>query len=708
MSAYDAVLKNELNWFLLYYPNRNVDELALYAFGADGLEEFKTKIDPQDAEQALIGFLRADSDDVQVIPDHISDEQEGEEDEDDVEAKYVLISYVPRGVLGVRRARAQVHTRRLGMIFKKHDAVLTVDDCSQLTNAAIAHTLAEPDPSLLTFSASGAGNFSPPPPQLDTNITPTAGSVIYIASPQGSPTSYQPQPQPQPHHHQSLTLTAAEMGRSYSQPTADYPATNTKPTNLMDLNRVKRSFSETYSPRPIITEPSAGTSPPSGGGHHKLGSNMFSQFLRRKKKRSGSGSAIWRGRNDVDESQESEDSMPPPTPPKDKGIYAGALPPAVVPRRRDSEEDTIMEKERDYGHNDYTDDLVYVREYEPLALTSGLATISESSFRYMRSVSEFAVVSHEEVGSGRPGIGDRDVVVIRPEEFGGYGDKPLPQPGGQHLGISTLKKGKWAEPQGLSAIRDPAERARVRMEQQRQKEEEEREVLRIEEERQEKMKRKKEKLMRREEEEAERRKVAIQAEALRVAAERRRKEEEERREEERKAQERVERKRVEKQRRIEEHLRLEEWRRKQARIAEESARAEEEARRREERERREKILRVEGEVKEKAKEGSVAGWVTIQTDESVVWRRKYYKFAPNTFYFYRNPKDLTQAMDRLEVRGAVKALKEPKDGYEDLKAIPFSFAIEFHDRAPWAMFADSEEEKFKLLGLLQYAAGLDA
>lgn len=50
-------------------------------------------------------------------------------------------------------------------------------------------------------------------------------------------------------------------------------------------------------------------------------------------------------------------------------------------------------------------------------------------------------------------------------------------------------------------------------------------------------------------------------------------------------------------------------------------------------------------------------------------------------------------VDRLDVRGAVKGLKEPKDGYEDLEAIPFSFAVEFKDRGPWSMFADSEEEK---------------
>lgn len=458
---------------------------------------------------------------------------------------------------------------------------------------------------------------------------------------------------------------------------------------------------------------------------------MFSQFLRRKK-RSGSAAAAM-GPSDVDESQESEDSMPPPTPPKDKGIYATMALPSSAERRGEREErekageyayvrflfvpllneNGMTDSHRDDSPHAHTPEREY--EHEPLALAPGLATISESSLRNTRSVSEFAVVSHEEVG-GRPSGGEVDVVVIRPEEFGRYGDKPLPpygQPQRQQQqpqwGINTLKKGKWAEPQGLSAIRDPAERARLRMELQKQKEEEEKEMLRAEEMRQERIRREKAELMRREEEEAERRKAAIQAEALRVAAERRRREELERQEEERKARERQERKRIEKQKRIEEHLRLEEWRREQQRIAEETARMEEEARRKGEEERKSKILKAEDEVKQKAREGAMTGWVTIQTDDSVVWRRRYYKFAPNTFYFYRSPKvrvsfiavrtwlmhgqDLTQTVDKLDVRGAVRALKEPKDGYEDLEAIPFSFAIEFHDRGAWSVFADSEEEK---------------
>lgn len=95
--------------------------MALYAYGADGLEELKTKIDPSNTEQVLIGFLRADD---MSIPEsefyggqgfdyhhHHHQQQQQQQQlrarrrEASVrdEVKYVLISYVPKDVFGVRR-----------------------------------------------------------------------------------------------------------------------------------------------------------------------------------------------------------------------------------------------------------------------------------------------------------------------------------------------------------------------------------------------------------------------------------------------------------------------------------------------------------------------------------------------------------------------------------------------------------------------------
>lgn len=56
--------------------------------------------------------------------------------------------------------------------------------------------------------------------------------------------------------------------------------------------------------------------------------------------------------------------------------------------------------------------------------------------------------------------------------------------------------------------------------------------------------------------------------------------------------------------------------------------------------------------------------------------------------------DMNQVLDTLELRGQLRGLREWNEGYEDLKAIPHSFAIEFKDgRSPWSMYSDSEEDK---------------
>lgn len=229
--------------------------------------------------------------------------------------------------------------------------MLSAEEISQLTNTAIAHILAEPDPSLLTFSGpAGVGPSSPP---LSKPYTSTAGrSDFYnIPEPVGSPAAYQQQQHPHP-------LTATGMGRSFSQPVP--PVHNDSQMNnprgpssgLPSLKPVRRSFSEIRSPL---------SSPPGGGpGLHKMGSNMFSQFLRRKKgSGSGAGATLGRGAGgDFDESQESEDSMPPPTPPKDKGIYA---PPVGMHTSEGKKGKRGKKNKAKYGHGGaQTDEFMYV------------------------------------------------------------------------------------------------------------------------------------------------------------------------------------------------------------------------------------------------------------------------------------------------------------------------------------------------------------
>ncbi|KAJ7115807.1 hypothetical protein C8R44DRAFT_793337 [Mycena epipterygia] len=306
-----------------------------------------------------------------------------------------------------------------------------------------------------------------------------------------------------------------------------------------------------------------------------------------------------------------------------------------------------------------------------------------------RSNSDYTVVSQSSSS-------DDDVVVVRPD--------PPPRSPAIKKRSATMPS-KWTtEPV------DPVERARRRMALQRQREIEEEQALLEEAQRQARIKLQKQALLRQQEEEEEERRVALEQELRRAAAQRRQRELFEQEEEERKKEQLERKKRADRERRMEEHRRLELWRKQQAEQAEETTWRAEQARKREEAERKKKIQLAGAKVKDARTDTElVAGWVTMQTSDSLVWRRRYFKFVGSTtVFFYRSLKDMdsNQVLDQIDLRGQIRGLREWNEGYEDLKAIPFSFAVEFNGtREPWSMFSDSEEEKYKLLGLLHAANG---
>ncbi|SJL04605.1 uncharacterized protein ARMOST_07973 [Armillaria ostoyae] len=305
-----------------------------------------------------------------------------------------------------------------------------------------------------------------------------------------------------------------------------------------------------------------------------------------------------------------------------------------------------------------------------------------------RSVSEFAIISHHDHSFS--GSDESSVLVERP---------PSPI-------VQVPLAGKW-NPAETTVIADPAERARRRQVARRQRELEEAEVARQEEERQAEIQRMKEEQRRVEEQEERERRERIERDMRMSTLARRRKKEAEERAEEEKKRELAERRIREREKRFEEHRRLEQWRTEQARIKEEELRREEAERNMERAERNKRIEQMAARVKRDKSETMLAGWATVQINDSLVWRRRYYKFIGDTMFFYRSPKDMNQVIDQIQLRGKLNGLKEWSDGYEELKAIPNSFAIEFKDdRGPCAMFCDTEEEKDKLLGVLHYTAGL--
>ncbi|KAK0210319.1 hypothetical protein DFS33DRAFT_1292328 [Desarmillaria ectypa] len=340
-----------------------------------------------------------------------------------------------------------------------------------------------------------------------------------------------------------------------------------------------------------------------------------------------------------------DDDLPPPTPPKDK---------PTPPNYR----------------------------FHPLPMHSyslGVASRSRIDMpERRRSVSEFAIISHHDHSCSESD--ESSVMVERP---------PSPV-------VHVPLAGKW-NPAETTVIADPAERARRRLVARRQRELEEAEAAREEEERQAEIRRVKEEQRRVEEQEERERRARIERDMRMSTEARRRKKEAEERAEEEKKRELAERRVREKEKRLEEHRRLEQWRAEQARIKEEELRREEAERNRERAERNKRIEQMAARVKRDKSESMLTGWATIQINDSLVWRRRYYKFIGDTLFFYRSPKDMNQVLDQIQLHGKLNGLKEWNDGYEELKAIPNSFAIEFKDqRGSCAMFCDTEEEKVRV------------
>jgi flagellar biosynthesis GTPase FlhF len=321
-----------------------------------------------------------------------------------------------------------------------------------------------------------------------------------------------------------------------------------------------------------------------------------------------------------------------------------------------------------------------------------------------------------------PIILGEDFTVLTPFDVDGYsfGEIPTPKPNRVAYPMdvrTTSLPRKWAVSRE-NLLSDPEERERRRLERVKQQEEEEKLMLEQEQKIQEDRRREREAERKREEEEEQRRQRELKEQLKRIAVEKEKMRKMEQEEEERTRREIEERKRLDKERRLEEHRKLEIWRKEQDRLRDEEARKVALEKKREEVERSKKIEKAEKEV---VKSHDLTGYITIQFPESLFWKRRYFRLMGNTLNLYRNQKvrrtglrwllclsfiqDTTTPMEEVHLRGKIKALKEWSDGYEDLEAIPFSFVIEFHDQT-WSVFADSEDDKFRVLGLLKHTSGL--
>lgn len=262
---------------------------------------------------------------------------------------------------------------------------------------------------------------------------------------------------------------------------------------------------------------------------------------------------------------------------------------------------------------------------------------------------------------------------------------------------------------------DPRTRSEQREAARRAAEEEERAVRREEALRQARIKAQREAEARQAEEEERERRAQLEHDLALKAAVRAAREEADRAEEERRVQEREERRRRSAEKRAEETRRMEDWMREEERKREEVARAEEELKRRGA-ERREAARAAAAKRRRENRLDSdsllLSGWVTVQTSESVAWRRRYFQLTDavmrlyhrevvSSFLFLKRNYLLMDAQDVgglpsdvVVLKNARPTSKEWYEGFEELRSIPHAFALAFSNgETPIMLFSDSAPEK---------------
>ncbi|KAG8831393.1 hypothetical protein FRC17_003219, partial [Serendipita sp. 399] len=257
---------------------------------------------------------------------------------------------------------------------------------------------------------------------------------------------------------------------------------------------------------------------------------------------------------------------------------------------------------------------------------------------------------------------------------------------------AALSRAKWAEEEaGLIRSR----RGRTKSDIQRERELEEIEMARAAAEAAARRKYEKEQQLLKEAEEEERKKAEFAEAQRRRAAERLRREQQRREEEEREQRAAEERKRVAHERRLEEARRAETRRLEELRRQEEKDRKEKEKKETQAAEREARMKEIQRRFDNLRLTAGVllTGYVSIQPGTSIVWRRRYFQLQSDYMLFFKNAEETHKIVDSFELQGYVTGVKEWNQGYDDLRAIPHSFAVEFIDQPSWLFFADSEEDK---------------
>ncbi|KAF9546930.1 hypothetical protein EC957_009095 [Mortierella hygrophila] len=207
LEAYqDIISGTPTNWLILGYHDTR-DKISLYSRGTGGIDELTSNL----KEEVLYGFVR-------------------------IEDRFALLAYVSEQVSGLRRARALVHGKAVGALFKASNVQINTSSHAELTEERVRTRL---------------GLIDGPP-------TPEATSPVMPSTPIASTGSPVPAPRP---------ATPVSPAPAASSSPAFAPATVAAPVAAAPIaidTFVQQSVAEVpLSPSPVRTgSPRSGLSTP--------------------------------------------------------------------------------------------------------------------------------------------------------------------------------------------------------------------------------------------------------------------------------------------------------------------------------------------------------------------------------------------------------------------------------------------------------------
>ncbi|KAF9117056.1 hypothetical protein BGX27_005606 [Mortierella sp. AM989] len=144
LEAYqDIISGTPTNWLILGYHDTR-DKISLYSKGTGGLDELAASL----TEEVLYGFVR-------------------------IEDRFALLAYVSEQVSGLRRARALVHGKAVGALFKASNVQINTSSLADLTEDKVRARLGLVD--------------GPPTPEASSPVIPSSPAPVESPVPAARP-----------------------------------------------------------------------------------------------------------------------------------------------------------------------------------------------------------------------------------------------------------------------------------------------------------------------------------------------------------------------------------------------------------------------------------------------------------------------------------------------------------------------------------------